>query len=61
MGFFFDDDQLVRDLLDDADQLKRQALLWSSPEWLPLRQDVAEAGGISGIKGFTTRSQREIC
>lgn len=57
MGFFFDNDQLIRDLLDDADDLKRQALLWGSQDWLRLRQGVTEAGS---FKGFTTRSQRFI-
>jgi hypothetical protein len=57
MGFFFDDERLCRDLLEDAEVLKHQALLWGSPEWLALRRDVSDAGG---IKGFTTRSQRLI-
>ena len=57
MGFFFDDERLCRDLLEDAEVLKRQALRWGSPEWLALRRDVSDAGG---IKGFTTRTQRLI-
>ncbi len=57
MGFFFDNERLCRDLLEDAEVLKRQALRWGSPEWLALRRDVSDAGG---IKGFTTRTQRLI-
>ena len=57
MGFFFSADRLRDDLRQDTERLKQHALLWGTPAWLQLRQDVAAAGG---IKGWTTRNQRFI-
>ena len=57
MGFFFTDASLRADLRADADQLKQHALLWGTPAWLQLRQQVTAAGG---SKGWTTRYQRFI-
>jgi endonuclease/exonuclease/phosphatase family metal-dependent hydrolase len=57
MGFLFTDPQLRQDLIDATVEIKRQAQRWGSSEWLQLRRNVAEAGG---IKGYTTRHQRFI-
>lgn len=57
MGFFFDDEQLARDLHADFELLKSRSYRWGSPEWLEFRRQVFE---LDGLKGGTSRSQRAI-
>ncbi len=57
MGFFFASDELTDDILDDFELLKSKSYQWGSPEWLEMRRKVVEHGG---VKGETTRNQREI-
>jgi cardiolipin synthase C len=54
MGFFFTGDELRQALIDEFDALKEQSYLWGSPEWLELRAQVRELGG---IKGRSARKQ----
>ncbi|RLA46366.1 MAG: phospholipase [Gammaproteobacteria bacterium] len=57
MGFFFDSEELARDLHADFELLKSRSYLWGSPEWLEFRRQVFE---LDGMKGTTSRSQRVI-
>jgi phosphatidylserine/phosphatidylglycerophosphate/cardiolipin synthase-like enzyme len=57
MGFFFSSDGLTDDILADFELLKTKSYQWGSPEWLEMRRKVVEQGG---VKGETTRNQREI-
>jgi putative cardiolipin synthase len=57
MGFFFQGDELARDLHADFEMLKSRSYLWGSPEWLEFRRQVFELGG---LKGNTAKSQRAI-
>ena len=55
MGFFFASDALREELISEFENLKAQSYLWGSPEWLQLRAQVRELGG---IKGSSARKQR---
>jgi phosphatidylserine/phosphatidylglycerophosphate/cardiolipin synthase-like enzyme len=55
MGFFFKDPGLAADVHESFDQLVSISYLWGSPEWLQLRREVMNLGG---MKGGTTKSQR---
>jgi cardiolipin synthase C len=57
MGFFFEGDELARDLHADFELLKSRSYLWGSPEWLEFRRQVFE---LDGLKGNTAKSQRAI-
>jgi putative cardiolipin synthase len=57
MGFFFNGDDMARDLHADFELLKSRSYLWGSPEWLEFRRKVFE---LDGIKGNTAKSQRAI-
>jgi phosphatidylserine/phosphatidylglycerophosphate/cardiolipin synthase-like enzyme len=57
VGYFIHGQEALKALNDEFDTLKAQSYLWGSPEWLALREEVRKSGG---IKGFTTKSQREI-
>jgi len=57
MGFFFDGEELARELHADFDLLKSRSYLWGSPEWLEFRRQVFE---LDGMKGTTAKSQRAI-
>lgn len=54
MGFFFSGDELRQSLIDEFEALKAQSYLWGSPQWLQLRAQVRNMGG---IKGSTARKQ----
>ena len=57
MGFFFDSDDVNQDLVDIFEDLKADSYRWGSPEWLEMRRQVIDKGG---IKGWSTRNQRSI-
>jgi len=57
MGFFFSSDELTADVLADFELLKTKSYQWGSPEWLEMRQQVVEHGG---MKGWTTEQQRQL-
>ena len=57
MGFFFDSEELARELHADFELLKSRSYLWGSPEWLEFRRQVFE---LDGMKGTTAKSQRAI-
>jgi phosphatidylserine/phosphatidylglycerophosphate/cardiolipin synthase-like enzyme len=57
MGFFFRSNELLQDFEKDFELLKSKSLRWGSPEWLEMRKRTAALGG---IKGTTTRYQRNI-
>ena len=57
MGFFFRSEPLTEDFIADFERLKGQSYRWGSPEWLQLRLEVSESGG---IKGASTRYQQVL-
>jgi len=57
MGFFVEDSEIQQDLNDIFDDLKALSYRWGTPEWLQMRKQVMEMGG---IKGWTTKHQRFI-
>ena len=57
MGFFLKNQELLDDLDEAFEMLKAQSYRWGTPEWLQMRREVMEAGG---IKGWSTRNQRGI-
>jgi putative cardiolipin synthase len=57
MGFFFDSDELTRQMNADFELLKSRSYRWGSPEWLEMRQRLFQA---RGIKANTAKSQRAI-
>lgn len=48
MGFFFLGDALREELILEFENLKQQSYLWGSPEWLDMRQQVRDLGGMRG-------------
>lgn len=46
MGFFFLGHTLREELIREFEDLKRQSYLWGSPEWLEMRRQVRELGGM---------------
>ena len=57
MGFFFTNEVLLQELNDIFDGLKASSYRWGSPEWLQMRKEIIEKGG---IKGWSTKNQRAI-
>jgi len=57
MGLLVQSSAVVQDLNNTFDRLKADSYRWGSPEWLQMRKELMEAGG---IKGNTTRQQRSI-
>jgi len=57
MGFFYHDKVLHKDLIDIFEFLKSTSYRWGSPEWLKMRRQVMNAGG---MKAWSTRRQRGI-
>jgi phosphatidylserine/phosphatidylglycerophosphate/cardiolipin synthase-like enzyme len=57
MGYFFHAGPLAEDLGSVFEELKSQSYLWGSPEWLQMRKNLMELGG---VKGQTLRGQRTI-
>jgi putative cardiolipin synthase len=57
MGFFYTSDAVKQDLIDIFESLKADAYRWGSPEWLEMRKQVIDLGG---MKGWSTRYQRSI-
>jgi hypothetical protein len=57
MGFFFDSEEMVKDMAANTDYLISLSYRWGSPEWLEMRQRLGELGG---AKGYTVRHQRGI-
>lgn len=48
MGFFFLGDTLREELIHEFENLKEQSYLWGSKEWLEMRQQVRDLGGMRG-------------
>ncbi len=57
MGFFFESEEMVKDIAENTDYLISLSYRWGSPEWLEMRQRLGELGG---TKGYTVRHQRGI-
>jgi len=57
MGFFLKNPELLDDLDDAFEMLKARSYRWGTPEWLQMRREVMELGG---IKGWSARHQRGI-
>jgi len=57
MGFFYKSDVVKQDLIDIFEDLKADSYRWGSPEWLNMRKQVIDLGG---MKGWSTRHQRSI-
>lgn len=57
MGFFFDGDEIHRELIEEFELLKSQSYLWGTPEWLQMRAAVRDKGG---MKARTTTNQRDL-
>ena len=57
MGFFLKNDTVNKELDSVFQALKASSYRWGTPEWLQMRKQVMEMGG---IKGWTTRHQRFI-
>jgi phosphatidylserine/phosphatidylglycerophosphate/cardiolipin synthase-like enzyme len=56
MGFFFESEALMEDLLREFEALKAQSYLWGSPEWLAMRKKVRAS---DGDKAKWTKKQRK--
>ena len=57
MGLVLQSGEVIQDLNNNFDRLKADSYRWGSPEWLQMRKELMNAGG---IKGRTTRQQRPI-
>jgi len=57
MGLLLQSREVVQDLNNTIDRLKADSYRWGSPEWLQMRKQLMQAGG---IKVNTTREQRAI-
>ena len=57
MGFYYRSDVVKQDLIDIFEDLKADSYRWGSPEWLEMRKQVIDLGG---LKGWSTRHQRSI-
>jgi putative cardiolipin synthase len=57
MGFFYKSDAVKQDLIDIFEDIKADAYRWGTPEWLEMRKQVIDLGG---MKGWSTRNQRPI-
>ncbi len=57
MGFFFLSPGLRQDLIDDFELLKSESYRWGTPEWLQMRRQIMDQGG---VKGNATKRQRTI-
>lgn len=57
MGLLVQSREVIQDLNTTFDRLKADSYRWGSPEWLQMRKELMQAGG---IKGNTTRQQRSI-
>lgn len=57
MGLLLQSTEVVQDLNNTFDRLKADSYRWGSPEWLQMRKELMQAGG---IKANTTREQRSI-
>ena len=57
MGFFYKSYVVKQDLIDIFEDIKADAYRWGTPEWLEMRKQVINLGG---MKGWSTRHQRSI-
>ncbi len=57
MGFFIEESMIQKDLKSAFESLKKLSYRWGTPEWLQMRKEIIEQGG---IKGWTTKHQRSI-
>ena len=57
MGFFCKSDAVQQDLIEMFEGLKASSYRWGTPEWLEMRKQVMNLGG---MKGWSTRHQRFI-
>jgi phosphatidylserine/phosphatidylglycerophosphate/cardiolipin synthase-like enzyme len=57
MGFFFSNEVLQQELNDIFEDLKAISYRWGTPQWLQMRKEVIELGG---MKGWSTKQQRSI-
>ncbi|GAL25444.1 cardiolipin synthetase [Vibrio variabilis] len=57
VGFFLTGDEIINDLNQQFELLKKDSLRWGSEDWISMRNKLREVGG---TKGRTSDSQREI-
>jgi putative cardiolipin synthase len=57
MGFYYRSDVVKQDLIDIIEDLKADSYRWGTPDWLEMRKQVIDKGG---MKGWSTRHQRSI-
>ena len=57
MGFFYKSDAVHQGLIEIFEDLKADSYRWGTPEWLEMRKQVMNLGG---MKGWSTRNQRSI-
>ena len=57
MGFYIEDSSIQQDLNSIFKDLKSDSYRWGTPEWLQMRKEVIEQGG---LKGWSTKQQRFI-
>lgn len=57
MGFYIEDSSIQQELNGIFEDLKNDSYRWGTPEWLQMRKEVIEQGG---LKGWSTKRQRFI-
>lgn len=57
MGFFYESENLSKDINQNTDRLIEQSYRWGSPEWLELRQRLRKQ---KGRKALLVRQQRKL-
>jgi phosphatidylserine/phosphatidylglycerophosphate/cardiolipin synthase-like enzyme len=57
MGYFFDSEELVQEIIENTDYLISTSYRWGSPEWLEMRRQFRET---KGTKAYAARHQRGI-
>ena len=56
MGFFFQSEALMQDLVQEFEALKAKSYLWGSPEWLRMRARLMASGDVKGKRLKKQRS-----
>jgi phosphatidylserine/phosphatidylglycerophosphate/cardiolipin synthase-like enzyme len=56
MGFFFQSEELMQDLVQEFEALKAKSYLWGSPEWLQMRSRLMASGDAKGKRLKKQRS-----
>ena len=57
VGFFVRGERILGEMRDIFEELKASSYRWGSPEWLQMRRETMDIGG---LKGWTARHQRFI-